>query len=74
LPVKITLTEPPPLDLPLRVGLSVEASIDISNHDGPRLRSLLQEQRQKEGAVGDAHAQGPAGLPTAPTDVAQVGR
>ena len=74
LPVKITLTEPPPPDLPLRVGLSVEASIDISNHDGPRLRSLLQEQRQKEGTIGDARAQEPSALPTAPTDVAQVGR
>lgn len=45
-PVKITLTEPPPPDLPLRVGLSVETSIDISNREGSRLNSLLQEQAQ----------------------------
>ncbi|MSQ48595.1 MAG: HlyD family secretion protein [Deltaproteobacteria bacterium] len=78
LPVKITLTEPPPPDLPLRVGLSVEASIDISHHDGPRLNSLLQEHEQKEGAPGDAHARKSPDLtlaPTlAPTKVAQVGQ
>jgi membrane fusion protein, multidrug efflux system len=74
LPVKITLSEPPPPDLPLRVGLSVEAAIDISNHDGPRLRSLLQEQGQKEGALGAARAREPTGLTTAPTKVSQVGQ
>ena len=74
LPVKITLTEPPPPDLPLRVGLSVEASIDISNHDGSRLSSLLQEQRQKEGAPGDACAREPTDLTPAPTKLSQVGQ
>ncbi|MBI3246388.1 MAG: HlyD family secretion protein [Deltaproteobacteria bacterium] len=53
LPVKIALTEPPPPDLPLRVGLSVEASINIGNQDGSRLSSLLQEQEQKERAYAD---------------------
>ena len=72
LPVKITLTEPPPPDLPLRVGLSVEASIDISNHDGPRLSSLLQEQRQKEGTPGNAHAWELTDLTIAPSKVARV--
>lgn len=72
LPVKITLTEPPPSDLPLRVGLSVEASIDISNHDGSRLSSLLQEQGQKEGAPSDTRARKPTDLTIAPTKVAQV--
>ena len=74
LPVKITLTEPPPPDLPLRVGLSVEASIDISNHDGPRLSSLLQEHGQKEGAPGDVRAREPTDLPITPTNVAHVGQ
>jgi membrane fusion protein, multidrug efflux system len=46
LPVKITLTEAPPPELPLRVGLSVETSIDISNREGSRLSSLLQQQAQ----------------------------
>jgi len=72
LPVKITLTEPPPPDLPLRVGLSVEASIDISNHDGPRLSSLLQEQGQKEGTPGNAHAWELTDLTIAPSKVARV--
>ena len=35
LPVKITLSEPPPGDRPLRIGLSVEVTIDIHNHQGP---------------------------------------
>ena len=35
LPVKIVFTEPLPPELPLRVGLSVEVSIDISNGGGP---------------------------------------
>jgi membrane fusion protein (multidrug efflux system) len=74
LPVKITLTEPPPRDLPLRVGLSVEASIDITNHEGSRLSSLLQEQRQKTETPGDARAQEPADPATCPTKVSQVGR
>ena len=73
LPVKITLSEPPPPDLPLRVGLSVEASIDISNHDGSRLSSLLQEQGQKEGTPGDARAWELTDLTIAPTKVAHVG-
>ena len=72
LPVKITLTEPLPPDLPLRVGLSVEASIDISNHDGPRLSSLLQEQGQKEGTPGNAHAWELTDLTIAPSKVARV--
>lgn len=74
LPVKITLSEPPPPDLPLRVGLSVEAAIDISNHDGSRLSSLLQEQGQKEGVSGDARARKPTDLTPTPTKVAQVGQ
>ena len=72
LPVKITLTEPPPPDLPLRVGLSVEASIDISSQDGPRLSSLLQEQGQKEGTPGNAHAWELTDLTIAPSKVARV--
>ena len=72
LPVKITLTEPPPPDLPLRVGLSVEASIDISSQDGPRLSSLLQEQGQKEGTPGNAHAWELTDLTIAPAKVARV--
>jgi membrane fusion protein (multidrug efflux system) len=74
LPVKITLTEPPPPDLPLRVGLSIEAAIDISNHDGPQLRSLLQEHKAEEEGLGAAGAQGPTALITTPTKIAQGNR
>jgi membrane fusion protein (multidrug efflux system) len=72
LPVKITLTEPPPLDLPLRVGLSVEASIDISSRDGSRLNSLLQERGRQEGASSDAQAREATHLTLLPTTVAQA--
>src|SRR5207245_1647620 len=41
LPVKITLEEPPPADKPLRMGFSVEVSIDTSNRQGRLLSSLL---------------------------------
>lgn len=73
LPIKITLTEPPPPDLPLRVGLSVEAAIDISHRDGPRLTSLLQAQEQKKvGAIGDTHTRTPPDPIMTPTSVARV--
>jgi len=46
LPVKIILTEPLPANLPLRVGLSVEVSIDTSDRQGPLLSSLHQGASQ----------------------------
>jgi membrane fusion protein (multidrug efflux system) len=74
LPVKITLTEPPPTELPLRIGLSVEASIDISNHEGPRLSSLLQEQAEKRKAHADARAWDLVDLATSPATISQTGK
>ncbi len=53
LPVKITLSQPPPPDRPLRVGLSLEVRIDISQRDGaqpPVLRSLRQEAAPRQEA------------------------
>ncbi|MGE0679617.1 MAG: efflux RND transporter periplasmic adaptor subunit [Candidatus Binatia bacterium] len=44
LPVKIVLEEPPPPELPLRVGLSVEVSINTSDREGARLQALSQDQ------------------------------
>jgi membrane fusion protein, multidrug efflux system len=41
-PVKIVLNEPPPADKPLRMGLSVEVTVDISNTSGPLLSSTTQ--------------------------------
>lgn len=43
-PVKIVLNEPPPADKPLRMGLSVEVTIDVSKTNGPLLTSTLQQQ------------------------------
>ncbi len=74
LPVKITLTEPPPPDLPLRVGLSVEASIDISHREGSRLSSLLQEQAHPSEVHSAARAWEPVDLNTPPAAFTQAGK
>jgi membrane fusion protein, multidrug efflux system len=49
-PVKVVLNEPPPPDKLLRMGLSVEVTVNISDKRGPLLSSTLQqryEQRQE---------------------------
>ena len=51
IPVKIVLDEEPPADKPLRLGLSVETSIDISDTHGPLLSSIVQRHFFKEGQV-----------------------
>jgi len=43
-PVKIMFDTPPPVDRQLRLGLSVDASIDISDTRGPLISSLLQRE------------------------------
>ncbi len=50
-PVKVVLNQPPPPDKPLRMGLSVEVTIDISNTKGPLLTSTLQTLYQNHGKV-----------------------
>jgi membrane fusion protein (multidrug efflux system) len=37
-PVKIVLDEPPPAEYPLRVGLSLEVKVNISDKTGPKLK------------------------------------
>lgn len=46
-PVKIVLDQPPPNDKPLRLGLSVEVAIDVSDTRGPLLSSALQRHYWK---------------------------
>src|SRR6202022_4708892 len=48
-PVKIVFESPPPPDKPLRLGLSVEVAIDISDKRGPLLSSMVQRRFQKDG-------------------------
>ena len=50
-PVKIALEGEPPPDKPLRLGLSVEVAIDISDTKGPLLSSIVQGRYFKEGHV-----------------------
>ena len=51
IPVKIVLDEEPPADKPLRLGLSVETAVDISDTRGPLLSSIIQRHFFKEGQV-----------------------
>lgn len=51
IPVKIVLDEEPPADKPLRLGLSVETAVDISDTRGPLLSSIIQRHFFKEGHV-----------------------
>lgn len=46
-PVKLVLDDPPPADKPLRIGLSVEAAIDVTDTRGPLLTSRSQEARAR---------------------------
>src|SRR5512146_41686 len=50
-PVKIVLDHPEPADKPLRMGLSVEVAIDISDTRGPLLTSTLQHEFGERGAI-----------------------
>ncbi len=47
-PVKIVLNSTPPADKPLRIGLSVEVAVDISDTSGPLLTSTLQQLYDSE--------------------------
>jgi membrane fusion protein (multidrug efflux system) len=52
-PVKVVLNEPPPRDKPLRMGLSVEVTIDIADTRGSLVSSMLQHQYdQHRGVTG----------------------
>jgi membrane fusion protein (multidrug efflux system) len=48
-PVKIAFDHPLPADKPLRLGLSVEVAINISNTSGPLLTSEVQGHYQRGG-------------------------
>jgi membrane fusion protein, multidrug efflux system len=61
-PVKIVLNHPPPPDKTLRIGLSVDVNIDITNTSGPLLSSTLQNQYDQNGETGGG--QGPERLQT----------
>lgn len=62
-PVKIVLDQPLPADKPLRVGLSVEVTIDTSDRQGPLLASPQQEE-QKRASLPVAQSGAPTGLDT----------
>jgi membrane fusion protein (multidrug efflux system) len=46
-PVKVVLNEKPPPDKPLRMGLSVEVTVDVSDTRGPLLSSTLQHSYEQ---------------------------
>lgn len=51
IPVKIVLDQSEPPDKPLRMGLSVEVTIDISDTRGPLLTSTLQHEYGEHGTI-----------------------
>lgn len=53
-PVKVLLNDPEPPGKPLRIGLSVEVTVDISDKRGPLLSSELQQQYEKHGKTSIA--------------------
>lgn len=70
-PVKIVLNQRPPADKPLRMGLSVEVSVDISDTSGPLLSSTFQNQFEREHqgvAVAPENLQPPSQAVPPPTD------
>ncbi|MGE0824042.1 MAG: efflux RND transporter periplasmic adaptor subunit [Candidatus Binatia bacterium] len=71
LPVKVILDQPPSLDHPLRVGLSVEVTIDTTDQTGSLVSSLRQQAVQQE----PSHPANTAETPTflqPPSSVARV--
>jgi membrane fusion protein, multidrug efflux system len=48
-PVKVVIDGQVPEDKPLRLGLSVEVTIDLSDRSGPLLSSMVQQRYQKDG-------------------------
>lgn len=48
-PVKVVIEGPVPEDKPLRLGLSVEVAIDLGDHSGPLLSSMVQQHYEKNG-------------------------
>ncbi|HXW83777.1 MAG TPA: HlyD family secretion protein [Candidatus Binataceae bacterium] len=70
-PVKIVLEHPAPADRPLRLGLSVEVTVDISDTRGPLLTSLVQGHYQHGSEVvpnEQLQLPNPAGAPSPATD------
>src|SRR5579863_1018890 len=70
-PVKVVLNQPTPADKPLRMGLSVEVSVDISDTSGPLLSSTFQnefEQKHQGVTVAPANLQPPSETAPTPTD------
>ncbi|HLH75701.1 MAG TPA: HlyD family secretion protein [Candidatus Binataceae bacterium] len=59
-PVKIVFDKPAPPDKQLRLGLSVEAAIDISNTHGPLISSLMQKKLQEGGGQHPTIPESPA--------------
>lgn len=51
IPVKVVLDQPEPPDKPLRMGASVEVTIDISDTRGPLLTSTLQHEFGERGTI-----------------------
>ncbi|MGH7926071.1 MAG: HlyD family secretion protein [Candidatus Binatus sp.] len=64
-PVKVVIDGPVPADKPLRLGLSVEVAVDLSDRSGPLLSSMVQEHYEKNGqTLPNETLEMPTGLPS----------
>ncbi len=74
-PVKIVLDQAQPEDKPLRLGLSVEATIDINNTNGKLLTSTLEQNYHQGSQIPESMGNGMRpldnGLPVAPSQPQQ---
>jgi membrane fusion protein (multidrug efflux system) len=69
LPVRLVFDEPPPPDKPLRMGLSVEAAVDVHDTHGSLLASQAQERAPRPAgalalSLDDPSRPAPAPLPS----------
>ncbi len=71
-PVKIVFETPPPPDKPLRLGLSVEVAIDISDKRGPLLSSMVQRRFQKDGQTLPNETLKMAPMPERPSEAQPI--
>jgi membrane fusion protein (multidrug efflux system) len=67
-PVKVILNSPPPADKPLRIGLSVEVAVDISDTRGPLLTSTLQQASERGSGNGQLQTLQSQSLPSSPAN------
>ena len=73
-PVKVVLNEPPPPDKQLRMGLSVEVTVDITDKRGPLLSSTLQQRYEEHREIPWTTPENLEYQPQSPNAVPPIGQ